>query len=131
MYLSSRKPDPSVSQRRSAAHARADIESGRYCGAERVWLARLECTRLELAGSTFGVEKTLKLTEFLIRMHSLCNHNIRGWYNDIHIVWGRKLFTISLNKHDNFLHYTTISSIVMEEIVVFVQGNFPAQAYIL
>ena len=39
-------------------------------------------------------------------MDSLYNHNIRGWYNDIHIVWGRKLFTISLGKHDNFLHYT-------------------------
>ena len=60
MYLSSRKPDPSVSQRRSAAHARADIESDRYCGAERVWLARLECTRLELAGSTFGVGKNIE-----------------------------------------------------------------------
>ena len=50
-------------------------------------------------------------------MHSLCNHNIRGWYNDIHIVWGRKLFAISLNKHDNFLHY--------------LGWGFPAQAYIL
>ena len=48
----------------SICGTRSDTESDRCCGPERVWLARLECTRLELAGSTFGVEKTLKLTVF-------------------------------------------------------------------
>ena len=96
--LSSRKPDPSVSQRRSAAH----VPILKAIGA----VDRKGSGLRDLNALGWNLREVPNIETNSFCMDSLYNHNIRGWYNDIHIVWGRKLFTISLGKHDNFLHYT-------------------------